>query len=47
MCVREAETLGSWDVESQTMVVIGCRADIESISSMWCPGGLCDRINVH
>ncbi len=46
-CVGEAETLGSWDVEMQTMVVIGCRANIESISSMWCPRGPCGRIVVH
>ncbi len=42
-CVREAETSGSWDAETQTMVVIDRGADIESISSMWCPGGPCGR----
>ncbi len=39
--------LGSWDVETQTTVVIGRGADIESISSMRCTRGPCGRIIVH
>jgi hypothetical protein len=46
-CVGEAGTSGRWDVEMQTMVVTARGANIESISSMWCPRGPCGRIVVH
>ncbi len=46
MC-RRSGNVGCWDVKMQTTVVIGRGANIESISSMWCPGGLCSRIVVH
>jgi hypothetical protein len=38
--VRETETLGQWDVKTETSVVIDCGACVETISSMGCPGGL-------
>jgi hypothetical protein len=37
--VREMETLGRWDVKTETLVVIDCEAYVETISSMGCPGG--------
>ncbi len=45
--VRETETLGRWDVKTQTLVVIKRGAYVEAISSMGCPGGLSGGVVVN
>ena len=45
--VREMETLGRWDVKTETLVVIDCEAYVETISSMGCPRGLSGGVAVN